>query len=547
MSPPPDRCSRGDGMYAELQLIEGSEYSEAYAASDGRSTNSSSRSRSISPVGMWADTQLSRTWTESSSERSGAAPPGQRRQSAPPPGAQAGAAEAMAEAPAVSPSTRGAPSVQGQRGAQPSQTRDEAPTAAASSSRAPARLPRKGPPPLRAWEEVIGCGVMRYMVRCPGDFARLLRSGLPQHLRWQVWRAVLQIDLLSEHLPDASLPSSVGEGNGIDPSTSDQIKRDVCRTFPDEESFNKRMQLSLGRILMAYARHRPSVGYVQGMNYIAGLLLLVSRSEREAFLALVSLMDFKGMAGFFLKGFPLLERYKRGFLSHMSQAMPDLLNHLESLGVLPEQYLVPWFMTTYIKLLPLPLVKVVWDIVICEGLAASIRIATGILRACRPMLLCVDDMQGMSSIFTMIKECGGATGMPNQARSSSEEEKEQAVLNSFWARWLLTHILGEVELPGELLMLTEAEEMLHGASGHSSEAGESRATDTVPSPMPSPPNASSSQEAPRSSWRLLGSAGQRIAAPLGELAADGAEGLNDAWQGLRRFAQGAASSVRSRG
>ena len=54
---------------------------------------------------------------------------------------------------------------------------------------------------------------------------------------------------------------------------------DVPRTFPDIKSFDEEQQQRLKRVLNAYAGSNPEIGYCQGMNYVAGLLLLVSDNE----------------------------------------------------------------------------------------------------------------------------------------------------------------------------------------------------------------------------------------------------------------------------
>jgi hypothetical protein len=50
---------------------------------------------------------------------------------------------------------------------------------------------------------------------------------------------------------------------------------------------------SLGRVLHAYAAMDPRVGYTQGMNYIAGQLLIVFGidNEEEVFWIMVSRID----------------------------------------------------------------------------------------------------------------------------------------------------------------------------------------------------------------------------------------------------------------
>lgn len=45
------------------------------------------------------------------------------------------------------------------------------------------------------------------------------------------------------------------------------------------------------RVLTAYARHNPSVGYCQGMNFVAAMLLLQLSDEEHAFWCLCALVE----------------------------------------------------------------------------------------------------------------------------------------------------------------------------------------------------------------------------------------------------------------
>ncbi|BBH06054.1 Ypt/Rab-GAP domain of gyp1p superfamily protein [Prunus dulcis] len=52
-----------------------------------------------------------------------------------------------------------------------------------------------------------------------------------------------------------------------------QIEKDIPRTFPGHPALNEDGRNSLRRLLLAYARHNPSVGYCQAMNFFAGTLV----------------------------------------------------------------------------------------------------------------------------------------------------------------------------------------------------------------------------------------------------------------------------------
>jgi len=72
--------------------------------------------------------------------------------------------------------------------------------------------------------------------------------------------------------------------------------QDLPRTFPKSRVMSSEEgQAALGRVLLAFSVHKPSIGYCQSMNYIAALLLMVMQDDEEhAFWLLVSLIDDGG-------------------------------------------------------------------------------------------------------------------------------------------------------------------------------------------------------------------------------------------------------------
>ncbi|KAG1668130.1 hypothetical protein FOA52_003917 [Chlamydomonas sp. UWO 241] len=71
-----------------------------------------------------------------------------------------------------------------------------------------------------------------------------------------------------------------------------QIEKDLPRTFPGHAGMQGEGRAALRRVLAAYALRNPSVGYCQGMNFIAGVLLLaIPGSEEQAFFCLCALVE----------------------------------------------------------------------------------------------------------------------------------------------------------------------------------------------------------------------------------------------------------------
>ena len=89
-------------------------------------------------------------------------------------------------------------------------------------------------------------------------------------------------------------------------SVSEVILLDVQRS---EEQLPGVESETLMSILKAYAIYNPEIEYCQGMNYLAGLLLLVFKDADVAFKALITLVDRFGIAEMFNQEFPRLKMF----------------------------------------------------------------------------------------------------------------------------------------------------------------------------------------------------------------------------------------------
>lgn len=115
-----------------------------------------------------------------------------------------------------------------------------------------------------------------------------------------------------------------------DKAIRDCIIIDLPRTFPDNIYFECQ-QSRLYNILVAYAHHNGEVGYCQGLNYIAGLLLLATDDEEKSFWLLKHIVEniipqyhTKNMANLLLD----LAVFKEMTL----RRLPLVHKHIEALG-----------------------------------------------------------------------------------------------------------------------------------------------------------------------------------------------------------------------
>jgi hypothetical protein len=79
------------------------------------------------------------------------------------------------------------------------------------------------------------------------------------------------------------------------------IQKDVPRSFPEYEMFaSPEGKENLANVLRAYAAFDPEVGYCQGLNFVAGCILLYCPVPEEAFQILHILLAQKGMRRLYL-------------------------------------------------------------------------------------------------------------------------------------------------------------------------------------------------------------------------------------------------------
>lgn len=94
-------------------------------------------------------------------------------------------------------------------------------------------------------------------------------------------------------------------------------------------------------VLGAYACYRPDVGYVQGMSFLAGVLLL-NMEASDAFTCLANLLNRSSYLAFFRVDHGLMRPYFSTFTSLLQEHLPRIHEHFARLEFSPEYYLIEW-------------------------------------------------------------------------------------------------------------------------------------------------------------------------------------------------------------
>ncbi|XP_028622197.1 growth hormone-regulated TBC protein 1 isoform X3 [Grammomys surdaster] len=138
------------------------------------------------------------------------------------------------------------------------------------------------------WSKLLkGSGGVRKSV----TVKRYVRKGIPLEHRARVWMAVSGAQAQMDQNPGYYHRLLEGESSS---SLEEAIRTDLNRTFPDNVMFRKTadpcLQKTLYNVLLAYGLHNQDVGYCQGMNFIAGYLILITKNEEESFWLLDALV-----------------------------------------------------------------------------------------------------------------------------------------------------------------------------------------------------------------------------------------------------------------
>ncbi|XP_071500881.1 TBC1 domain family member 30-like [Diadema antillarum] len=243
--------------------------------------------------------------------------------------------------------------------------------------------PLPGKKAFRQWYDAL-----RAVARLP--------FGLPRELRKAVW-----LSLADKHIKHLKLDwektvrvAFNDHSNPDDDKLGVQIVKDLHRTgcsgFCGQGAEEDRVVLK--RVLLAYARWNKSVGYCQGFNVIAALILeVMERIEDDALKVMIFLIDHVLPDSYFANNLRALSVDMAVFRELLHFKLPELAQHLDKLqksandGLsgsyeppLTNVFTMQWFLTLFATCLPKKLVLRVWDTLFLEGSEVLLRVALAI-------------------------------------------------------------------------------------------------------------------------------------------------------------------------
>ncbi|KAM4017211.1 uncharacterized protein ACNLHF_006856 [Anomaloglossus baeobatrachus] len=218
---------------------------------------------------------------------------------------------------------------------------------------------------------------------------RRVYKGIPLQVRGQVWSLLLDVEVMKSE--NSGKYEKMKELAKMYSTEIKQIDLDVNRTFRNHIMFRERYgvkQRALFDVLSAYSVYNTEVSYCQGMSQIAAVLLMYL-NEEDAFWALAQLLTNQrhAMHGFFIPGFPKLQRFQSHHEQILSKLFPKLKKHMDKEDMSTGIYTTKWFLQCFLDRTPFTLTLRLWDIYILEGERVLPAMAYTILKLHKKRLL----------------------------------------------------------------------------------------------------------------------------------------------------------------
>ncbi|KTW28822.1 hypothetical protein T552_04115 [Pneumocystis carinii B80] len=231
------------------------------------------------------------------------------------------------------------------------------------------------------------------------EFKNLVIGGIPIMYRPKIWGECSGAYQL--HQP-GYYNDLLTLGKDIDPIVVVQIDMDVYRTMPNNVFFGGKGPgvPKLRNVLLAFSRHNTQIGYCQGMNVIAAMLLLTHATEEDAFYVLVSIVENILPPYYFTPDLLASRADQRVLTRYVSELCPRIHNHFKKLSVDLEAVTFNWFLTVFTDCLSPEILFRVFDLLFIEGNVYLFRVSIAIIKCKEKQILACTSP---ASVYSFLK------------------------------------------------------------------------------------------------------------------------------------------------
>ena len=192
------------------------------------------------------------------------------------------------------------------------------------------------------------------IIKTPHLYKYVLKYGIPHKYRSSLWQ-IASGSAIRLHLYPGEIDRLLFLNKGATSQALVDIEKDLHRSLPEHPLFNSNNIgiKNLRRVLTAYSWRNPTIGYCQSMNIVCSVLLLYM-SEEEAFW-LLSVICENLSVGYYNS--PLTDLMVDQHILEIlaNEKIPQVISHLESIGIALPIITMPWFICLFINYLP-------WDV-----------------------------------------------------------------------------------------------------------------------------------------------------------------------------------------
>ncbi|KAM9329778.1 TBC domain-containing protein kinase-like protein isoform 2-T2 [Gastrophryne carolinensis] len=208
------------------------------------------------------------------------------------------------------------------------------------------------------------------------------RVDIPPLLRGLTWAALLGVEGAIQEKYDAT-------DKDTPIPTDRQIEVDIPRCHQyDELLSSPEGHVKFRRVLKAWVVSHPNLVYWQGLDSLCAPFLYLNFNNEALAYACMSAFIPKYLYNFFLKdNSHVIQEYLTVFSQMIAFHDPELSNHLNEIGFIPDLYAIPWFLTMFTHVFPLHKIFHLWDTLLLGNASFPFCIGVAILQQLRVRLL----------------------------------------------------------------------------------------------------------------------------------------------------------------
>ncbi|CAJ0935403.1 unnamed protein product, partial [Mesorhabditis belari] len=236
---------------------------------------------------------------------------------------------------------------------------------------------------------------------------QLVRAGIPNGMRSSVWKILINQQVLDMKVQYGkyyyrnlcSLQGGEAERMFCNHHQK-QINLDLLRTMPNNVHFmsaNCKGVSQLQQVLRAFCLHNGSLGYCQGMNFLAATALLFVGPE-DAFWFLIALTEKFFDKSYFDESLAGAQADQEVLKELLEVKFPRIQQHLDQCEIELATVTLNWFIALFFDAVPFQTLLRIWDCFLLEGPKVLFRFSVALLGMNEAEILQKNDTIGIMKI-----------------------------------------------------------------------------------------------------------------------------------------------------